>query len=121
MNIGDDDLLRLRHMQDYAREVVEFTSDAKRDALDTNRVLLRAITMSIGIIGEAASQVSHEFREQHPSIPWREIIGMRNFLFHVYFMINNEILWNTATISIPELLAELDAVLPTDPDKESPS
>lgn len=116
MSVSNDDLLRLRHMRDYAKEVTEFTAEATREDIETNRLLLRALMMSIGIIGEAASQISLEFRESHADIPWREIIGMRNFLFHVYFMINYDILWNTATVSIPELLAALEAAIP--PDQE---
>jgi len=112
MNISKDDLLRLRHMRDFAREVIEFTSDATLNDLNTNLMLLRAISMSTGTIGEAASQISQEFRDLHPEIPWRDVIATRNFLYHVYWMIRNEILWKTATIDVPALLAELEKILP---------
>jgi uncharacterized protein with HEPN domain len=70
---------------------------------------------ALGIIGEAARHISTEFRSAHPEIPWRQIIGMRNFLFHDYAGVNNNILWNTAVTEVPELLRLLDAVL-TDED-----
>jgi uncharacterized protein with HEPN domain len=114
MGIPERDLLRLLHMRDYAREVIAFTSGATRPDLDTNRVLLRALEMSVGIIGEAVSQISPGFQEAHAQIPWEKIIGMRNFLFHAYFMVKNDILWDTATTSVPALLAEVEKILPRD-------
>jgi hypothetical protein len=71
-------------MHDYAGEVVLFTKDAARPDLDSNLMLRRALSMSIGIIGEAASHISQTFRDAHAKVPWRDIIGMRNFLFHAY-------------------------------------
>jgi uncharacterized protein with HEPN domain len=111
MSAVDPDLLRLQHMLDYAREVVTFTAQASRTDLDTNLMLLRALSMSTGVIGEAASHLSESFRDAHPEIPWRKITTMRNFLFHEYFRVDPDILWNTATISVPELIPQLEALL----------
>lgn len=41
---------------------------------------------------------------------WAKIVGIRNRLVHAYFNIDHAILWNTATVSIPELLHLLEAV-----------
>lgn len=98
-------------MLDYAREVVLFTSKATRADLDTDLVLLRALSMSTGIIGEAASRLSQDFCDAHSEIPWRKIIAMRNFLFHEYFRVDPDILWATVRESVPELIPLLEAVL----------
>jgi uncharacterized protein with HEPN domain len=111
MSITNDDLLRLRHMLDAAKEVIAFTNDTLREDLDSNLMLLRAMSMSTGIIGEAASHISEEFREEHSDIPWRQIIRMRNFLYHEYFKVDPQILWDTATQSMPELVPQLEKLL----------
>lgn len=111
MSMGDDDQLRLRHMLDYAREVILFTSQAVRTDLDTDLMLLRALSMSTGIIGEAATHISDTFQVAHPEIPWPQIKGMRNFLFHEYFRVDPDILWATATISVPALIPQLEALI----------
>ena len=36
----------------------------------------RAIERNLEIIGEAARGVSKEFREDHPDLPWRKMVGM---------------------------------------------
>lgn len=106
-----DDLIRLQHMRDAAAEVALFTSNHQRSDLDTDIMLLRALSMSVGIIGEAAARISADYREAHPEVPWTKIIGMRNFIFHAYFKTDPDILWNTATISVPELAAQVHALL----------
>ena len=112
--MNEADRVRLLHMQDAAREVILFTTGATRDSLVTDLKLVRALSMSIGIIGEAAVNVSPEFREANPGIPWRQIIGMRNFLIHAYFNSDLDILWNTATQAVPDLVVQLDEVLASD-------
>ena len=44
------------------------------------------------MIGEAAANVSGQFRDAHPEIPWREIIGMRNRLIHYYSNVSLDII-----------------------------
>jgi uncharacterized protein with HEPN domain len=58
--------------------------------------------------------VSLETRESVPSIPWREIVAMRNRLIHAYFDIDHDVLWKAATKEIPTLSAALRAILPDD-------
>jgi uncharacterized protein with HEPN domain len=49
----------------------------------------------IEIIGEVATKISKESREDLPQIPWVNIIGMKNRLIYAYFDINLDILWKT--------------------------
>jgi uncharacterized protein with HEPN domain len=46
------------------------------------------------------------------NIPWPKIISMRNRLIHGYDFVDYDIVWDAATISIPELLPELESILP---------
>ena len=66
---------------------------------------------AIEIVGEAASKISEECREDFPQIPWTNIIGMRNRLIHAYFDLNLDILWKTITEDLPPLIAELEKIL----------
>jgi uncharacterized protein with HEPN domain len=44
-----------------------------------------AVLMRLLEIGEAVSGIDAELRESEPSVPWRQIIGMRNWMAHRYF------------------------------------
>lgn len=107
----DDDFLRLRHMRDACDEVLLFTQGKTSADLGHNIMLRRALMMSLGIIGEAATRISGEWQESHPGVPWRDIISMRNYLFHAYHSLDDAILWRTAVSSVPDLIPQLDAML----------
>ena len=75
-----DDLSRLHHMQDAAREAMVFMSGKTREDLANDRMLVLAVVKDLEIIGEAVGRVSTECRDRHPEIPWVVIVGMRNRL-----------------------------------------
>lgn len=75
-----------------------------------------ALERALEIIGEAARRVSEPFRDAHPEIPWKHIIGNRNVLAHNYDDIVQEVLWTTATRDVPRLAVALLALLPTQPE-----
>ncbi|MHB8169138.1 MAG: HepT-like ribonuclease domain-containing protein [Thermoleophilia bacterium] len=77
-----EDIIRLRHMLDSAREAVSFISGKTRSDLDADRKLTLSLIKSIEIIGEAASKLSEKAQAESPAIPWQDIIAMRNRLIH---------------------------------------
>lgn len=106
-----DDVIRIKHMLDAAYEARSFTSGKNRSDLDGSRQLTLALVKDIEIIGEAASKVAQETRNKYATIPWLDIINMRNRLIHAYFDIDLEILWDTVTKEIPPLIAELEKIV----------
>ena len=68
MNASDG--MRVRHMLDAAREALSFAENRSRTNLGHDRMLLHSIVRSVEILGEAADNVSPEFRDSAPNIPW---------------------------------------------------
>ena len=83
-------------------EYSDYVSDVK-----TNMVIERAIT----IIGEAARNVPDEIRKRFPTVPWADMVGMRNFVTHAYFRVDRETVWKTITVVIPDLLPSINCCL----------
>ena len=75
----------------------------------------QATFYAIGIVGEAASHVGQEARAANPDIPWGQIVGMRNRIFHAYFDIDIHAVWRTVQQSLPALIARL---APMPPEQE---
>jgi len=98
-------------MLDAAREALSFARDRTRSDLDRDRMLVLSLVKDIEIIGEAAYQVSPSSREQLPTLPWEDIIGMRHRLVHAYFDINLDILWKTVQEDLPPLIKTLEQAL----------
>ncbi len=109
-----DDWVRLQHMLEAAQDALAFSQGRTRQDLETDRMLAFALIRCIEIIGEAASRLSAEIREQYPEIPWGDIIGMRNRLIHAYYDINLDILWKTIQDDLPPLIEQLRAIIATE-------
>lgn len=65
-------------------------------------------------IGEAASrirQIDAEFVRLHPDLHLNSAVGMRHRLAHGYDGLDLFVVWRSATVSIPALVASNDAVL----------
>ena len=105
------DLIRLNHMLDAAREAESFSENKTRNSLESDRKLALALVKCIEIIGEAATKISNEFREDLPQIPWANIISMRNRLIHAYFDIDLDILWKTVIEDLPPLISKLEEII----------
>ena len=103
-------------MLDAAEQAASFVKGRERGDLETDPQLCLALLRALEILGEAASRVSNETRHAHPEIPWRRIVNTRNRLIHAYFDIDLDIVWTTATRSVPELVPMLREILhPRDP------
>ncbi len=107
-----DDLVRLQHMLDAAREAVELAAGKSRYDIENERTLNLSLVRLIEIVGEAASRVSLEGRTIYPGIPWSQIIGMRNRLIHGYDDVDFDILYQTVFEDLPALIAEIEKVIP---------
>ncbi len=110
-NIKHEDKVRLRHMLDAALEIRQYVQSSMRKDLNQDRKLVHSLVRLFEIIGEAASQLSEEFREDVPEIPWSVIIGMRTRLIHAYFSINLDVVWSTSKEDIPSIITELKKLL----------
>ncbi|MGD1849350.1 MAG: DUF86 domain-containing protein [Cyanophyceae cyanobacterium] len=82
----------------------QYTENSDRNGLEINVEKQDAIFRRIMIIGEAAKRLSQNFRQQHPSVPWKEIIGMRNLVAHDYDSVDLDEIWKVISTDLPELL-----------------
>jgi uncharacterized protein with HEPN domain len=98
-------------MIDAAKETLSFVSGKSKSNLINDRMLVLAIVKDIEIIGEAAGKVSKETRDAHNTIPWQDIIDMRNRLIHAYYDVDIDIVWNTINKDLSPLKATLEKIV----------
>ena len=87
----------------YVRGVTE-----EQFVLDTEKQ--DAVIYRIGVIGEAARNVSEETRRAL-SLRWEDMTGMRNRVFHGYNDVRIATVWTTVTNDLPQLVAMLERYL----------
>jgi uncharacterized protein with HEPN domain len=106
-----DDETRIRHILDAARKAHDFASGRKRADLEKDEMLALSLVRLLEIIGEAAGDISDEYRSKHPDVPWRKMVGLRNRLIHGYFDIDLDIVWDTVMGDLPPLILALEKLV----------
>jgi uncharacterized protein with HEPN domain len=106
-----DDLTRLKHIRDSAKEALSFVRNRTREDLDNERMLSLALVRLIEIMGEAANNFSVSSQTKYFYIPWRQIIGMINRLIHAYFDVDLDIVWQVITQDMYPLLIEVEKAI----------
>jgi uncharacterized protein with HEPN domain len=95
-----------------AREASEISSGLTFETLEGSILHQNAILHVLQKIGEAATKVSEQFRNDHPEIAWAEIIGLRHRLVHDYRNINLTKVWESVESGVPQLIEQLERLVP---------
>ncbi len=99
------------YIDDIQQAIVKIQSYIAGMSLDdfkTDSKTYDSVVHNLMIIGEAAVKIPEEIRGKRPDINWSGIIGMRNIIVHGYFMVDADIIWNTITLRLPELMAAIE-------------
>jgi len=106
------DAALLWDMLEAARDIAGFALGVSYARFENDKMLRYAVERQILVIGEAARSVSDSFKQAHPQIPWKSIVGQRNVLAHEYGEVLVERIWLVATERIPELVHALEPLVP---------
>jgi uncharacterized protein with HEPN domain len=110
MRPEERDAAWLWDMLHYARIVRDLILGVDYREYLQNRTIQLAVERSIEIIGEASRNISIQYKDAHPELPWRGMLAQRNVLAHEYGEIKHEKIWVVATIRIEELIRQLEAL-----------
>jgi uncharacterized protein with HEPN domain len=101
----------LQHILDAIENVENYTRGATKKRFLDDGMMHDSVYFQIQIIGEASNNLSEDFLEKHPDIPWSQIIGMRNRIVHAYFQIDIEVAWDIVKKDIPILKKQIQKML----------
>lgn len=88
--------------------IKEFIKDMTFEDFQNDRKTVDAVIRNLEIVGEAANNIPQELKNNYPTIPWREMISMRNKVMHEYFGVDTEIMWKTIQEDLPALKTTIE-------------
>jgi uncharacterized protein with HEPN domain len=103
-----DQVGRLRDILEASHLIGSYVKDTPEADFQADKQKQDAVVRRIEIIGEAAAHLSEETRRAVPDLPFRKMRGMRNIVAHDYANVNLNIVWQVATIHVPEVCAALE-------------
>jgi uncharacterized protein with HEPN domain len=106
------DEVYLLDILEAARLALEYVRGKAREEFLADVQLQDAVIRRLAIIGEAARRVSDETRAAIPSLPWHQMVGMRNIIVHEYDDVDLDVVWDAVTRDLPPLVADLGERLP---------
>ena len=94
--------------------IESFIGGMDYDAFVEDDKTLSAVVRKLEIIGEAVKQLPVSFTQRYPTIPWKQIAGMRDKLIHFYFGVEPLLVWQTVQNRLPELKAAITEAIKSD-------
>jgi len=73
--------------------IESYMSGIDYDHFLINRQVQDAVVKRFEVIGEAVKRLDKDFRDIHPELPWKGMIGLRDIFVHDYDKVILEELW----------------------------
>ncbi|MGE3693159.1 MAG: DUF86 domain-containing protein [Novosphingobium sp.] len=101
----------LEHILESATLSISYVEGLSKEDFLADKRTQQAVILNVIVIGEAATRLM----DHHPAtiaalpqIEWRSMRGMRNRIANGYYDINLEVVWETVSVALPELIDLID-------------
>lgn len=106
-----DAFLLLEDIETSCAKIIRYAEGLPRDQVFTDEMRFDGILFNLHVIGEAVKKLPPDLRERYSDVAWREIAGLRDFVAHVYFALDLEILWDAIHKDVPVLLTRIREII----------
>ena len=105
-----DDKERLVDILD-AIKILEKSLHPNKELYLLNELEFLGVIRCIEVLGEACKNLSDDFKNKYPDVPWRQIANMRNILIHQYFKIDTEKVEKVVKQDLPALKLKIQEIM----------
>ncbi|MBD3193191.1 MAG: DUF86 domain-containing protein [Candidatus Heimdallarchaeota archaeon] len=104
-------ITRLKHILESLELIESYLEGKTKEDFINSQQLQDAVIRRMEIIGEAIKIIPEDIRKLDPTIPWKQIAGMRDILIHQYFGVDLDLTWEAVKKENPKLKTKLEAIL----------
>ncbi|MFH1110551.1 MAG: DUF86 domain-containing protein [Planctomycetota bacterium] len=106
-----DSRVYLAHILERIDRIVRYTQGG-RDVFLADAMMQDAVVRNLEVIGEAAKRIPDDYRQLHPTIPWRSLAALRDVLIHQYEGVSLPEVWEVVEKHLPPVRAAFVTLLP---------
>ena len=78
-------------------------------------ILLDSICMKLSAVGESIKNLdkitNHELLPKYSEIPWKNVMGVRDFIVHHYFEVDADVIFEICKNDVPVLLSVITQMI----------
>ncbi len=104
-------ILFLEDISQRIEKISSYIDGMNYDEFVKDDKTVSACIREIEVIGEATKQIPQEITQRFDELPWSLMAKMRDKLIHWYFEIDEEIVWNVATLKLPTIKIQIDFII----------
>jgi uncharacterized protein with HEPN domain len=109
--MNKDYLIFLNHIIESIEKIESYLIDISKREFLSLKEKQDAVIRNIEIVGEAAKNISKVFQDNHPTIPWKEMIRTRDKIVHGYFGVDLDITWDIVKNHLPNLKEQIQEII----------
>ena len=103
---------------DYVEDILDamekaeiLLNDVSYDEMVADFRINFAVFRALEIIGEATKRLPISLRDKYPTVPWKEMSGMRDRIIHNYDRVDYRIVWDTVKKRIPIVKPQIQQII----------
>lgn len=107
----------LTSLKDWCEKVASIVASMSHDEFKASQINQLALSMAIAQIGEISGRIHKkwpQFSEENPRLSLSHASAMRNRIIHGYDQVDQFVLWETAVVSVSDMLKQLHSMLSSD-------
>jgi len=103
--------LYLNDILEAIDRINNYTSEIGIEELKEQTLIIDAVLRNLEVIGEAATQIETDLKNEFPEVPWRNIQDFRIVVAHHYWKINIERVWDIIQNKLDDLEKQITEIL----------
>ena len=82
---------------------------------ETGVILMDSICMKLSAVGESIKNLdkitNHELLPKYSDIPWKNVMGVRDFIVHHYFEVDADVIYGICKQDVPALITVIERMM----------